>query len=245
MNGKFTKNELLIIIICITYSMLAYQPTFAQSQQIVTQKILGGGIDLFYNNYPNQMVDITFEGKITQTGDQGTVANYAGLTTWPEEAFIGVIDLNGTTAPWNLAVQGPAALTDGMKAIDLNGNKLKTITSTHKWATLTLLDSDSNQYIMTKNTNITEQNNIWYWEAPAYTWINGDVTAPTNTPAVTDLSNPTNYNIGIISFPVTILVKGPAQTTGIFGTGISFALIIPGNTPEGTYAGTITYTLQT
>lgn len=245
MKRRIIKHGTLLVGICIINLLLSYQiSTAQQAQQIGTQEILVGGIDIFYNDYPDQISDILFTEKFSQTVEQGTVANYAGLSTWPEEAFIGIIDLNGTIAPWNLSIQGPALLTDSTKTINLSGSKLKAETSAHKWTTLTLSDSNSNIYVMTKNTNATEQNNIWYWQAPSYTWANGDVIAQLNTPSSTDLSNPVNYNTGIVSAPTTILAKESAQTAGIFGIGISFALIIPGGTPEGNYTGTITYTLS-
>ncbi|MBU1719308.1 MAG: hypothetical protein KKA07_09565 [Bacteroidetes bacterium] len=211
------------------------------------QLVITGTKDIFYEGYGNAMPNITFNPLSATLSEQYTNANYAGVSpNWPNSAFIGVIDLEGSTTAWNLTVQGPTTLTGGDNTIYLSGDKLKAETTANKWTTLTLTDSNANNYPMTQDlSGPTDNKDIWYWipSNASYSWTNGNITAPLNNTTGTNFTLPASYTDGIITSAQTILSKPSISVTGIFGTGITFALNI--TTPgSGTYTGNITYTLQ-
>ncbi|MBU0660642.1 DUF4215 domain-containing protein, partial [Patescibacteria group bacterium] len=207
---------------------------------------ISGSKDIFYEGYDGAMTGITFDPLNANPLEQYTNADYAGDTpNWPNAAFIGVIDLEGSTTAWDLTVQGPATLTSEGNTMSLSGNKLKTETTANEWTTLTLTDSSTKTYTMTQDlSGPTDDKDIWYWTPTGaiYSWTNSDVTAPLNNAAGTNFTLPASYTNGIITSAQTILSKSSASITGIFGTGITFALNVRSTAP-GTFTGNITYTL--
>lgn len=212
----------------------------------VTQEgyiVISGTKDIFYDGYTAAMASVSFDGVTASSSDQDTIISYAGSSPWPDSAFIGVLEAEGSATSWTLTIQGPASLTGGGNTMSLSGDRLEAETSAHKWSTLTLTDSETTNYVMTKNDGTTDPKDIWYWETPSYTWSDGDVLGPINVDSGTNFTLPGSYDTGIITSAVTILSKSSAQVLGVFGVGISFALDVPGGSAQSTYTGNITYTL--